>query len=274
MNPRSRLLALLLPLLVLGAQPVAADSAPSPATSGAMPDVVGLRPGIAPQEAYNFLKAYDRSAAVYVSDTSLPPAGAKPTPVAIAMAQDPSAAEKIQADLTLPPMRQIVWRVARHLQFAEGKQTTIPNVIASLRAKYGPEAWMPSGRVIALTWYFDEQGHRTNLPAGTHPGTCAGRIGPTVPMWGIPAGHGAPYPLIQPLPVSEQEEICRAVVVVQAIATQGIDQRLVGVLDVVIADLALEARAHRATVQMLANAAAGQQQKELDRANQQEGPKL
>ena len=274
MNLSSRPLALSLALLVLGTRPAAAASAPAAAPTDAMPDVVGLRPGIAPQEAYNFLVAYDRSAAVYVSDTSLPPAGPKPTPVAIAMAQDATAAEKIQADLTLPPLRQTVWRVARHLQFAQGKQTTIQNVIATLRTKYGPEAWMPSGRMIMLTWYFDERGRRVNLPGGAQPANCAGKTGPTVPLWGIPAGHGAPYPLIQPLPVSEQEEICRSVVVVYATANPGIDERLVGSLDVVIADLPLETRAHRATVQMLADAAAGQQQKELDRASQQSGPKL
>ena len=275
---RARLIPAVVALLVAspfsGPALMAAHAESSPPSSGALPDVVGLRPGITAQEAYKFLKSYDRVAKIYVSDTPLPPVQDKPVPFAIAMAQDDNAAEKIQADLTLPPSKQMVWRVTRRLQFSPDKQTSPQNLIASLRKKYGPESYMGSGRAPMLTWYFDEQGQRTTLPGGMNSANCASKFGPTMLLMGVPASHGLQYLLIQPLSQSADDPICRSVVIVSAIMQPAQDQRLIYSLDVVVADLPLETRTHNMTVEMLANGGAAQQQRELDRANKREGPKL
>jgi hypothetical protein len=66
----------------------AADTA-----GGALPDIVGLRPGIPAQQAYDFLKAYDKAAKVYVSDTPLvgnAPPGSKPFPYLFTLTADPN----------------------------------------------------------------------------------------------------------------------------------------------------------------------------------------
>jgi hypothetical protein len=70
-----------------------ADAAP--------PDIVGMRAGVSAQEAYSFLKAYDRVAKITVGLTPMPQASDKPLPYAFLLAQDgTSSAEMIEADLT------------------------------------------------------------------------------------------------------------------------------------------------------------------------------
>ena len=236
--------------LRIGSGATLAASAASPAPVGALPDVVGLRPGIPAQQAYDFLKAYDRIAQVFVSDTPVAapgqsPVTQKPAPFAIAMTQDPNgAAELIQADLTLPPSKPTVWRVARRVRFTDDQQPTTGNMIASLRKKYGAEDYLMQGQNPVLTWYFNEQGGRALPPDGVSPANCAAILGPGTVLAAAPAVHAQQFLLFQPLPDHPQVS-CRTLVVVRAQLSSGSTAGRILQLEVVVVDAVTGARACR-----------------------------
>ena len=118
--------------LGLACMPAAAQ-APA-ATKGGMPDIVGFTLGIPLQEAYAKMKAYDRIAKVDIGQMMAPEFGNKPTAFALALAENgASSAEIIEADVTLPPGKQAVWRIMRKVLFTPGQQPLIKNLLADLR---------------------------------------------------------------------------------------------------------------------------------------------
>lgn len=255
------------------AMSAAAVDATAPASGAALPDIVGLRPGIPAQQAYDFLKAYDRTGRVDVGDIPLgalgaPPISPKPFPYLLTLGQDQNI-EVISVSLTLPPLKATVWRVSRNTHFGAGQEPTVEKVIDSLRAKYGPEAVliapdnMPSNSTLA--WYFDETGRQVERPGGLDPHACVGRLGPTN------------VDLLQPLDDREGVRECRAVVVVAAQMEHPVGTanfRVVGQLRVTVADLPLEARAHAATLALIAKGSAAEAQQEKQREDQVAAPKL
>ena len=238
------------------------------------PDIVGMRTGLSAKEAYSFLKAYDRVAKITVALTPIPQFSDKPAPYAFLLAEDgTSSAEMVEADLTLPPGKQQVWRVIRKLRFAPGKETTNQNMMATLREKYGPEAYVIGGRGPSMYWFFDAQGAHAG---GVLAPVCARFDGIPTVNEGIFQGRiMAQYVLIQPQQTAPEGRRCREVVKVAALLEPASgNDGLVGELTVSISDFALEARAHEATAAFLAGDAAAQKKHDLDRANQQTKPKL
>jgi hypothetical protein len=263
----------------------AATPAAAPATAGAaLPDVVGLRPAIPAQQAYDFLKGYDRAARVFVSDTPLgmPPITPKPFPYLLALTQDPNnITEAIWVNITLPPSKATVWRVSRYTQFGAGQAPTVEKVMDSLRAKYGPEANLITPATGAnnsrLTWYFDESGRRLERPGGLSPASCTGQLGPMDTPDNVAESHNLVYVLFQPLGDRQGVSECRAAVVVSAQLAQGTgprNDRVVGRLRVTVADLPLEARAHEATLALIAKGAAAEVQQDKQREDKVAAPKL
>ena len=57
--------------------------------------------------------------------------------------------EVVAAWLTTPPSTQMVWAVGRSVELEKDKQLPRPDVIASLRQKYGPNQVVP-----LRTWAF------------------------------------------------------------------------------------------------------------------------
>jgi hypothetical protein len=261
-----------------------AAAPPSAASGAALPDIVGLRPAIPAQQAYDFLKAYDKEAHVYVSATPLgaPPMSPKPFPYQLALAQDPNApTEVISVSLTLPPLKASVWRISRLTAFEAGKAPTVENVVASLRAKYGPEAVLIGNANMAanskLAWYFDETGKRVERPGGLSPASCAGQLGPTDEAGILADNHNLAYTLLQPLDNRQGVGECRAVVVVSAQMTPvpgTANFRVVGRLRVTVADLPLEARAHAATLAWIAKGKTAEAEQESQREDEVAPPKL
>jgi hypothetical protein len=259
-----------------------AAAPPSAASGAALPDIVGLRPAIPAQQAYDFLKAYDRAAHVYVSATPLgaPPISPKPFPYQLALAQDPNTpTEVISVSLTLPPLKASVWRISRLTAFEVGKAPTVENVVASLRAKYGPEAILIGNANMAanskLAWYFDEAGKRVERPGGLSPASCAGQLGPTDEAGILADNHNLAYTLLQPLDDRQGVRECRAVIVVSAqMAPGSTNFRVVGRLRVTVADLPLEARAHAATLAWIAKGKAAEAEQESQREDEVAPPKL
>lgn len=260
-------------------------AAPAAAPGGAaLPDIVGLRPAIPAQQAYDFLKAYDRAARVFVSDTPLgmPPITPKPFPYLLALTQDPNnITEAIWVNITLPPSKATVWRVSRYTQFGADQAPTVEKVMDSLRAKYGPEANLITPATGAnnsrLTWYFDESGRRLERPGGLSPASCTGQLGPMDTPDNVAESHNLVYVLFQPLGDRQGVSECRAAVVVSAQLSQGMGQRndrVVGRLRVTVADLPLEARAHAATLALIAKGAAAEVEQEKQREDKAAAPKL
>ena len=247
--------------------------------SAALPDIVGLRPGVSFQAAYTFLKSYDQLAKVGVGAGPLQAFGSKPVPFMLVLGQDgASSAELIEADVTLPPGQQVVWKVSRELRFAPGKQTTAQNLVATLRQKYGPEGFLTQSTTPTLYWFYDEQGRRVTEVNGMQVSQCTTLADVSTVNYGplLNLANSVPYPLIQIQPLDDREAIvrCRPLVILVARMDRAADLNLIGMLSVAIADRPLEARAHKATLEFMAHGADAQRQQELDRANQQAKPKL
>ena len=96
--------------------------------AGALPDIVGFRPGVAFQEAYKRLRAYNPKAKIDVGEVQVAELGAKPVPVTLRLqSQAPPGAEVpeiIEMELALPPEKPVVWGILRRLFFPAGKEMT------------------------------------------------------------------------------------------------------------------------------------------------------
>src|SRR5215472_18640951 len=130
--------------------------APSPSS---IPDVVGIRPGISAEEAYNLLKARNSNIKIGVGQAQVPGLGPKPIVTTIsAQVLDARAPEILTVWLTLPPAKQVVWAVGRRLDYEENTWLLKENIIPSLRQKYGQE----TAAFSKLIWLYDRQGSPVN----------------------------------------------------------------------------------------------------------------
>jgi hypothetical protein len=240
------------------------------------PDIVGFTTGMPAKEAYKKLKTYAGPARqIAIGHQNLPDLSAQPVIHKLLMSDGDrdTSAEVIEFDLTLPPLPQTVWRIARVVRVQPGKELLPQDLIANLRKKYGPEAQQPMTVNIPGIWWFNTDGQRASLPQGvTQFGDCAA-VGPSAD---IDSGNpDMPNPtLVRPLPaLNPVQEPCRSLVKVSAILQPTAPQLVHGMI-VEIADLALEKRAHEATVAQLAGASALAQKKVIDTAHSQEKPRL
>lgn len=258
---------------------ILASSGPAAGRAAAqgLPDIVGLKPGITLQEAYDRLKAYNRIAQVEIGRMAYPDLAAEPIPYAVVLGQEGElSAELIEADVTLPPGKQVVWRVVRTLRFPQGKEQPVTNLMAALREKYGPESFVVKSNIPTPNWFLDEHGRAVADTGGLSFATCAVVGGLPAINTSVLNGVVAPlqYNLIQPQQRSgTNADLCRALVTVRAVLHPAPDPRLALMLSVSITDSPLEAREHEATVNFLANAAA-QKKKEADNAAPPPKPKL
>ena len=186
-----------------------------------------------------------------------PDLGAEPIPYAVVLGQEGElSADLIEADVTLPPGKPVVWRVVRTLRFPQGKEQPITNLMAALREKYGPESFVVKSNIPTPNWFFDEHGKVVADTGGLSFATCALVGGLPAINTSVLNGVVAPlqYNLIQPQQRSgTNADLCRALVTVRAVLHPAPDPRLALMLSVSITDSPLEAREHEATVNFLAN---------------------
>jgi hypothetical protein len=233
-------------------------------TSSSLPDVVGIRPGMSAQEAYNALKTHSNGAKVGVGQMMLP--GVTDKPVAVVMSVRPmgvSPGETITVWLTLPPNRQTVWAVRRTLEFEpEILKTTVLN---GLRQKYGPET-DPQFQY----WAFDEQGAHVPM-AGLGNSNCYGvsSMGITVPQ-----DTDAPLPATPLIYVPDPPNPCTSVLSVRAELGDSTNRTpgLVRSVAVYLKDMPLARRSQVAYQAALAGTDAAKRKEETDRARQQKTP--
>ena len=227
------------------------------------PDVIGIRLGMAPQDAYNILKARANGAKVGVGQTMLQ--GVSDKPVAVIMSVKPigvSPAETVTVWLTFPPNRQQVFAVRRTLMFEQGKEMLKTTVVDSLRQKYGPET-DPQFHM----WNFDEQGGRI---AASEEYRRSGCVHADLLGFSDPVDASAPQPLT-PLPnISPKIGQCADVTSVRTeILNASKGNEFVSGVTVTLEDTSLARRTQEAFKTYLANADATKHQEDVDKAKQQ-----
>jgi hypothetical protein len=263
-------------VLAFGAAQAGAQSKPDAAAGAsavisAMPDVVGIRPGMPAQEAYNTLKARNPNVKVGIGQFMMPGLGDKPTVTSMAaQVVDGSVPETITVWLTTPPMKQVVFAVGRQLEYDQNKPLLRSNVVNSLRQKYGPETATGTAEIF---WAYDEQGRRPNT-ALMQQNNCMARAHFSLQ---VGAPQGPTFDFVTPLLYAPgPAEFCDSTVKVSAQlqGPNGSAGDYVSRITVVITDQPLARRSQEAYQAYLANGAAAKQREELEKAKQRKGPEL
>ena len=251
-------------------------AAQMPTAGSPLPDVGGLRPGIPLQQAVAQLKAHDKLGRVMPAEANDPLFGDKPFPYELLFAQDVNAAEIIQADLTSPPDPQMVWRFARQISFAPGKQPLVTDMLAALRQKYGPESYAMRTDPPILYWHFDESGHRVKEGNGFQFQNCTVYGRPIDSAFSASAFNGGAQRNWEqpPDPLSGVQPGCRDLVTVSATIGTSTDRALATGLTVYSADFPLAAREYQKTLDLIHSDAAARRRQELEKAHQQAKPTL
>ena len=152
--------------------PATPAAAPNSFASGALPDIVGFRPGVPFQDAYKRLKAYNPKARIDVGQVQIPELGDQRLPVTLLFKSSVSPGievpEIIQLEITLPPEKPVVWGILRRLFFEAGKERTRTSLLAAMRQQYGPENYGITVPIVNLYWAFDEQGRRVETGSTTY----------------------------------------------------------------------------------------------------------
>jgi len=255
----------------------------SQAAAEGLPDVLGIQLGMPAREAHAKLQAQIPKNPINVTTTNLPTiekpvissfqSAPKQT---IAMGDE---ADIVTVDVTLPPNKQAVWRVARE-HFFPDKGIPKKTLLASLREKYGKgsraiasngKATTDESQIVGLLWLMDEQGRPTALPP---------LVGMTDPLSSCKAsaeGNGAML-VESPPPTtfsSADYKWCLSnYTAVNVGFMQGELPELYSRMQVGIVSLPFAARAGEATMKWKQEIAEGQHKKELEKAKQQEKPRL
>ena len=234
-----------------------------------VPDVVGIRPGMPAQEAYNVLKSRNAKIQIGLGQTNVPALGEKPIVVEMAaLVTDANAPEIITLWLTTPPSKQVVFAVGRQLEYDQNKPLLQSTVLENLRKKYGPES---ANGMVGPYWAFDEQGKRPDA-AFVRQLNC------------MSIGHGSYSVMAPPSPTfstftpilynPDAVHPCDSFIKVNAQldSTNGLDKTYVHRITVTIVDMALARRSQVAYQQFLANGDEAKRKAELEKAKQRKGP--
>jgi len=268
-------------LVVLGAGTAIAE----------MPDILGVQLGMPARDAHAKLQAQIPKNKIQVMSDTLPTID---KPVIKSFSSAPAGAimmgqegDQVSVDVTLPPNKQAVWRVVRQHYFAN-KGIPKTTLLASLREKYGKETRTnfsekqpatDDSQIHHLLWLFDEQGRPAPLPSKPKKDgpdfanqstltSCAG------------LGDGAQLAMIEVYSnlykgVNFENDWCyssyNAVVVS---VTSAETPELYTQMRVVAVSLPLALRASEATSKWKKDIAEGQHKQDIEKAKQQEKPKL
>ncbi len=248
------------------------QSKPEATISSAVPDVIGIRPGMSAQEAYSLLKARHPSITIGVGQFQIAGLGDKPIPTEIAaQVVDASEPETLTVWLTTPPGKQLVFAVGRMLEYDSNSPLLRKEVLESLRRKYGPETASNPAQVY---WAFDEQGRRPDA-SRMRQLNCMSIANGSVSVAAPPgATFSAATPVMYTPPQAASPCDSYIKVDAQLDGTSGLDQTYVRRITLMIRDLALERRSEEAYQAYLANAANAKSKEELEKAKQRKAPKF
>ena len=252
------------------------------AFAAGLPDILGIQLGMPAREAHAKLQAQIPQNPIQVTTTNLPTIE---KPVISSFQSAPKQtlamgdeADVVIVDVTLPPNKQAVWRVYRE-HFFPGKGIQKTTMLASLREKYGKETRAMIGskpttdesKITNLLWLMDEQGRPATLPP------LSSMVDPLPPCTSSAEGNGAML-VESPPPMtfsgSEYKWCLSNYTAVTVGFMQGELPELFSRMIIRIVSLPFAARAGEATMKWKQDIAEGQHKQELEKAKQQEKPKL
>jgi hypothetical protein len=273
-------------LLTLGAAIVTAWSGYGEA--GGLPDILGIQLGMPAREAHAKLQAALPKNKVQVQSTNVPTID---KPVITSFSATPAEqismgmeGDQVTVDVTLPPNKQAVWRVDRQHYFP-GKGIPKATLLASLREKYGKETLTnvnmgkpaaDDSKIQNLLWLFDEQGRPAPLPTGTSEyntmlnlATCTSGAGSSANL-GLIEVYADLYKGQNP-----QNDWCYAhFTAVYATVSESVPPELYSQMFLEVVSMPMVLQASEATLKWKKDIAAGQHRQDLEKAKQQEKPKL
>jgi len=256
----------------------------SHAAAAGLPDVLGISLGMPVREAHAKLQGQFPKNNLQVMSTNLPTIE---KPVIASFQSLPKQAlamgdegDHVTVDVTLPPNKQAVWRVSRQHSFPD-KGIPKKTLLASLREKYGKEsraiasngkeATTDESQIVGLLWLMDEQGRPVTRPP---------LVGMTDPLSSCQAsaeGNGAML-VESPTPTtfaSADYKWCLSnYTAVNAVLMAQYMPELYSNMMISVISLPYARRAGEATMKWKQDIAEGKHKQELEKAKQQEKPKL
>ncbi len=254
------------------------------AAAEGLPDILGVQLGMPVRDAYTKLEAQIPNNKPQVMSDTLPTID-KPVIKSFASATSQSIAtgtegDQVKVDVTLPPGKQTVWRVTRQHFFAN-KGIPKTTLLASLREKYGKETVTNfnqnkpaanDSQIQNLLWLFDEHGRPAPVPGTASQPTLMSCLGlqDNVELAMVEV-YANLYKGKNP-----QNDWCYGsynAVFVGAVQSPDTPE-LYSQMRVVAVSLPLAFRASEATLKWKTDIAEGQHKQDIEKANQQEKPKL
>lgn len=247
-----------------------------------MPDILGIQLGMPAREAHAKLQAQLPKNEIQVISTNLPTID-KPVIASFSSASRQNImigmeSDRVTVDVTLPPNKQSVWRVDRSHSFPE-KGIPRGTLLAQLREKYGKETrafgeglspTTDDRQVRVLWWFLDEEGRPVSpprTPSGSDPFTiCRNDTGM--------AWTGVVESPINMLGNKDRLWCLSSYMAVYVDVTPGALPELYDKMYVSIVSLPMGSRAGNATMKWKEDIAEGQHKKDLEKAKQQDKPKL
>jgi hypothetical protein len=256
-----------------------------------MPDVLGIQLGMPVRDAHAKLQAQMPKSKIQVMSDTLPTID-QPVIKSFSSASSDQTmmgveSDQVTVDVTMPPNKQTVWRVIRQ-HFFTNKGILKTTLLASLREKYGKETRTnfsekqpatDDSQIHHLLWLFDEQGRPAPLPSKPK------KDGPDIAnqstlTWCAGIGEGAPLAMIEVYSnskkgVNYETDWCYSsynAVVVTVTSTE--TPELYTQMHVFAVSLPLALHAAEATSKWKNDIAEGQHKQDIEKAKQQEKPKL
>ena len=269
-------------LLTLGAAIVTAWSGNGEAAG--LPDVLGIQLGMPAREAHAKLQGQFPKNNLQVVSTNLPTiekpviSSFQSAPKQTIMMGD--EADTVTVGVTLPPNKQAVWRVYRQ-HFFPDKGIPRKTLLASLREKYGKEsrAMASNGKptttdesqIVSLLWLMDEQGRPVTLPP------LVGMTDPLRSCEGFEEGNADSLVESPPSMTFSGSDYKWCQSNYTALTVRFMDSELPELYSrmmIGMVSLPFARRAGEATMKWKQDIAEGQHKQDIEKAKQQEKPKL
>ncbi|HKN86648.1 MAG TPA: hypothetical protein VJV04_07310 [Nitrospiraceae bacterium] len=263
----------------------------SNAVADGLPDILGIQLGMPVRDAHAKLQAQLPKSKVQVQSTKLTTidkpvitafSGTTAEPIMIGMEGD-----QMTVDVTLPPNKQAVWRITRQHYFAN-KGIPKTTLLASLREKYGKEPLtnvsqnkpaLDDAQINTLFLLFDEQGRPAPIPPKPEKDT-SGLANALISAC-ITLGDNVQLGLIEVYSnlykgKNPQEDWCYnfyTAVFVRVAQSPDVPE-LYSQMRLVAVSLPYALSASEATMKWKKDIAEGQHKQDIEKAKQQEKPKL
>ena len=251
------------------------------------PDILGIQLGIPVMEAYDRLKSYDPNLRVEVAESVFSGLGSgfivntlvvtRPAPPEW---RDNLPAEIVTVGFTLPPNKQAVWKVARAVRFPEGGEVAKGSLVGALRQKYGNETLLlEGGSAVKLYWIRDASGQpvdeQTARQCANFFGNEGGFQAPSLARRDIRVyAAGVENRVFFPPRQAPTPQPCQELTYILAELRPAENPELIAQMMTVIVDAGLDARTMDATRAVVKGATEQQEKDKLEKAQQQEMPKL